>query len=392
MNSRFLIARALGLLLLCTLAACYQKETPPRGPTPRLATDTDLGHGYVRRDGTIHFLGGGVTGAGPNETRIDTPSHPLVRKAVLSKFGPFKTAEGLDAATFKPLSDTYSKDKNRVYYKVVSNGEFIVIVLQNADPDSFELLDGSLARDKSHVWYTSTIQQGVDPATVQSIKGGPVFKDKDSVHYQYSTIPNADPASFRHLGSTYYADNKSVYWCTNPIPNADPASFKVLGDSFVAKDKNRAYRSGEPLDGYDAASLELILHHEAGFQIYSDKNGIYVNKMPFPRSKPGKTDIIDNRTVKTGNLILLVENSRNTPMTLFKENGLLMAESPSYEPSSRKVNGLISAEVTPDGLSNIRVTPLQGSSYIPNVPDWQMEVFTHAHPANRLIDLGKQIK
>lgn len=391
MNSRFLITRALGLIFLCSLAACYQKDPPLRGPTPKLATDTDLGHGYVRRDGTIHFLGGGVTGTGPNETRIDTPSPALIRKAVLSKFGPFKTAEGLDATTFKPLSDTYSKDKNRVYYKVVSNGEFIVIVLQNADPGSFELLDG-LARDKSHVWYGDTIQQGVDPATVQSIKGGPVFKDKDSVHYQYSTIPNADPASFKHLGSTYYADNKTVYWCSTPIPNADPASFKVLGDSFVAKDKNRAYRSGEPLDGLDAASLELIVHHEAGFQIYSDKNGFQVNKMPFPRAKPGKAEIIDPYTVKTGNLILLVENSRNTPMTLFKENGRLMAESPSYEPSSRKVNGLISAEVTADGLTNIKVTPLQGSSYVPNVPDWQMEVFTHAHPANRLIDLGKQIK
>jgi hypothetical protein len=131
---------------------------------------------------------------------------------------------------------------------------------------------------------------------------------------------------------------------------------------------------------------------EAGFQIYSDKNGIHVNTMTFPRSKPGKTEIIDNRTVKADNLILLVENSRNTPMSLFKENGRLIAESPAYEPSSRKVNGLISADVTPDGLTNIRISPLQGSSQAPNVPDWQMEVFTHAHSPNRLIDLGKQLK
>lgn len=392
MSSLTLFTRALGCLLLLSTAACEDKPSPPRGPSPKLATDTDLGHGYVRRDGTIHFLGGGVTGTGANDTRIDTPSPALIRKAALSNFGPFRTAEGLDATTFKPLSETYTKDKNRVYYKVISGGEFIVIVLQNADPGSFELLDGSLARDKSHVWYSSTIQQGVDPATVQPIKGGPVFKDKDSVHYQYTTIPNADPASFKHIGSGYYADNNRVYWCTDPIPNADPASFKVLGDSFVAKDKNRAYRSGEPLDGYDAASLDLILHDEAGFQIYSDKNGIYVNKMPFPRSKPGKTEIIDNRTVKADNLILLVENSRNTPMSLFKENGRLIAESPAYEPSSRKVNGLISAEVTPDGLKNIRISPLQGSSDVPKVPNWQMEVFSHSHSANRLIELGKQLK
>jgi hypothetical protein len=392
MNSITLFTRALGCLVLLSTAACEDKPSPPRGPSPKLATDTDLGHGYVRRDGTIHFIGGGITGTGPNETRIDTPSPALLRKAILSKFGPFKTAEGLDATTFKPLSDTYSKDKNRVYYKVISGGEFIVIVLPSADPGSFELLDGSLTRDKSQVWYGDTIQQGVDPATVQPIKGGPVFKDKDSVHYQYNIIPGADPASFTHIGSGYYADNNRVYWCSTPIPNADPASFKVLGDSFVAKDKSRAYRSGELLDGLDATTLELILHDEAGFQIYSDKNGIHVNTMTFPRSKPGKTEIIDNRTVKADNLILLVENSRNTPMSLFKENGRLIAESPAYEPSSRKVNGLISADVTPDGLTNIRISPLQGSSQAPNVPDWQMEVFSHAHSANRLIDLGKQLK
>lgn len=394
MNRPMIIARALGfgLVLLLGMAACQKEEAAPRGPSPVLSTDTDLGHGYVRRDGAIHFIGGGITGTGANATRIDMPSPQLLRKLTRSQFGPFKTAEGLDVASFEVLSETYTRDVNRVYYKVVSNDEFIVIVLPEADPASFEMLEGNLTRDKNRVWYSYQIQQRVDAATVEPIAGSPVYKDKNSVFYQYEAIEGADPASFKHVGSGYYADSKRVYWCTDPIPDADPATFKVLGDSFVGKDRSRAYRSGEPLDGLDAASLELIVHHEAGFQIYSDKNGIQVNKMMFPRSKPGKVEVIDPYTIKAGDLIHLVENSRSTPATLFKEDGKLMVESPAYEPESREVNGLIAAEVTAEGLKNIRVGPLPGSSHVPDVPDWQMEVFKHGHTVERMIELGKRIK
>lgn len=392
MNIRGIITRTLGLLLFLSITACQKKETTSTAPTPPLPTDTDLGHGYVRRDGAIHFIGGGTTGTGANATRIDMPSPQLLRKVTRSQFGPFKTAVGLDMASFEVLSETYTRDKNRVYYKVISNDEFIVIVLPEVDPASFELLEGNLTRDKNRVWYSSRIRHGVDAATVKPIEGGPVYKDKNSVFYQYDAIAGADPATFKHVGSGYYVDSKRVYWCTDPVPDADPATFKVLGDSFVAKDRSRAYRSGEPLDGLDAASLELIVHHEAGFQIYSDKNGIQVNKMMFPRSKPGKVEVIDPYTIKAGDLFHLVENSRSTPSTLFKEDGKLMVESPAYEPESREVNGLITAEVTADGLANIRVGPLPGSSHVPVVPDWQMEVFKHGHTVERMIELGKRIK
>lgn len=395
MNRPMIIARALGLgfVLFLGMAACQKKEAAHRGPSPVLSTDRDLGHGYVRRDGAIHFIGGGTTGTGANATRIDMPSPELLKKLVKHQFGPLKTAEGLDAASFEALSEIYTRDKNRVYYKFAFDDSFIVYPLPEADPASFNLLTAGLVRDKNRVWYGDRILSGVDPATIEIVEpGSTVIKDKDSVHYRYDPIPGADPASFKHVGSGYYADSKRVYWCTDPIPDADPATFKVLGDSFVGKDRSRAYRSGEPLDGLDAASLELIVHHQAGFQIYSDKNGIQVNKMTFPRSKPGEVEVVDPYTIKVGDLFHLVENSRSTPSTLFKEGGKLMVESPSYEPESREVNGLIAAEVTAEGLKNIRVGPLPGSSHVPVVPDWQMEVFTHGHTVERMIELGKQIK
>jgi hypothetical protein len=227
-------------------------------------------------------------------------------------------------------------------------------VLPEADPVSFELLGGGLTRDKNRVWYNYEIQHGVDPATVEPIEGGPVYRDKNSVFYQYDAIAGADPASFKNIGSGYFADSKRVYRGPNPVPDADPATFKVLGKSFIAKDSSKVYRSGVHLPGYDVASFELILHNEAGFQIFSDKNGIHLNKMTFPRSKPGKVEIIDNKTVKAGGLIHLVNTYQYTPVTLFKEDGKLMAETPAYEPKSRKVDGMITAEVKADAHAHSR--------------------------------------
>jgi DKNYY family len=392
MNFSNTIARALGFVLLFSMVACRKEERAHRGPSPVLSTDTNLGHGYVRRDGAIHFIGGGITGTGANATRIDMPSPRLLRKVVMSKLGHFKTAEGLDAANFEALSEEYTRDKNRVYYKVISNDEFIVIVLPEADPASFELLGGNLTRDKKRVWYRDEIQHAVDAATVEPIEGGPVYRDKNSVFYQYTAIAGADPASFKHIGSGYYADLKRVYWCTDPIQGADPSTFQVMGDSFIAKDNCRIYRSGVPLPGYDVASFELILHNEAGFQIFSDKNGIHLNKMTFPRSKPGKAEVIDNLTVKVGDLVHTVSTYQYTPVTVFQEDGKLIAEAPCYEPESQKLLGMITAEVTGEGLKDIRTVPLPGHSWTPTPPEWQLRAFTRSDLVERMVKSGNLLK
>lgn len=393
MKPRIIITSAIALLLLPTLAYGQRNEPAENNHAAQpLPTDVILGHGYVKRNGAIHFIGGGVTGVGANATRIDMPSPALLKKVVDSKFGPFTTAEGLDVASFEALSEEYTRDKNRVYFKVISPGEFIVIVLKDADPATFEVLATHVVRDKNHVWYYDRIQTGADPASTVLVDGGRVFKDKDSVHYGYDKIAGADPVSFRHLGSAYYADKNRVYWGPDPVPDADPATFGVLGDSFIGKDSAGAYRSGERLPGVDAASLELILHNPSGFQVYSDKSGIYVNRMAFPRSKPGDVEVIDNDSVKGGDLVFTVDRYHSVPVTLFKENGKLMAETLAYDPGTRKPQGTITAEVTPDGLKGIRIAPLPGGKDAPSVPEWRMDVFKRPDLIQQMNKAGKHIQ
>jgi len=211
------------------------------------------------------------------------------------------------------------------------------------------------------------------------VDDGRVFKDHDSVHYANEVISGADPASFRHLGSGYYADKRRIYWCTDPIPDADIATFMVLGDSFVAKDARRAYRSGQPLRRLDPSSLELVRHNPMGFQILVDKHGVYVNDRTFPHAGPGKFEVVDNFTVKargvnSEELVLLVEMSRFHPVTVFRRGGKAMAATPIHEGTGGDPVGTIVAEITAAGLENLRIEPWPGTRQVPTAPQWQIDV------------------
>lgn len=373
----------------CQPAAGGVTGAPSYHPRPG---DVALGHGYVRRDGAIHFLGGGVTGVGADATRIDTPSRRLLRKVAARQYGPFQTCSGLDVASFAPLSEQYTRDKDSVYFKIISPGEFLVVRLPNADPASFEVLATHLARDRNHVWYYDRIQGGIDPATVESVDGGQAFKDKDSVHYGDRRIVGADPAGFRHLGSAYFADRGRVYWGDVPVAGADPAGMQVLGGSFVAKDESNVYRSGERLPHLDAATIELILHDPMGHQFLSDRNGVYLNAMVFPRTVPGRVEVIDHLTVRAGDLVHLVSTYHGTPVTVFEEDGKLMAETFAYDPASRRPLGTITAEVAAAGLEHLRISPLPGRDRAPAVPAWQIEVFRGAELVERMLAAGERLR
>lgn len=393
MKCQTILLHASALLLAGFLTACDQNTYIGNpAPSPQLPGDVDLGHGYVRRDGAIHFLGGGTTGTGANATRIDTPAPELFRMVARSHFGPFTTAEGLDVDSFEALSVEYTRDKDRVYFKVISPGVFLVIGLPEADPATFEPLAFNLARDKNHVWLNDRIQPEADPSTLVLVDGGRVFKDKDSVHYADQTINGADPATFTHIGSGYYRDKNHIYWGTDPIPDTDLSTFEVLGNSFVAKDKNRVYRSGQPMADLDAATIKLILHDPAGHQILSDKNGIYLGSLPFPRAQPVDAEVIDNLTVKAGDLILLVHSNYSTPVTLFKADGKVMAETFSYDSTSREPTGIITAELTADGLKNIRIAPLPGNTKLPSESNPWIEILKQTYFIRKMREAARHIK
>ncbi len=67
------------------------------------------------------------------------------------------------------MSEEYTKDKNKVYYKWISNGRFWIVELPLADAKNFEVIDSNLAKDKNQVLVYGEPLPGVDPKTVEIV-------------------------------------------------------------------------------------------------------------------------------------------------------------------------------------------------------------------------------
>ncbi len=219
-----------------------------------------LGHGYSRQGNFIYF----------RERRIDQP-----RKEDFHKFATLKQSHctDVDAATFKALSEEYTKDKNRVYYKHTwhDSDSFWVVPLPMTDANTFEVIGSGFARDSKHVWLKDKPLLDVDPKTAELVNPGFVWKDANHVWYQQAKIPGADTKTFRHLDQAFYRDANRAYWSMTALEGADLDTFRTFGDdSPYAADRRSVWKGDTKIHGYDAATFQAI--HQS---INKDKGGVY---------------------------------------------------------------------------------------------------------------------
>ncbi len=227
----------------------------------QLESGEALGFGYTRKDGFVYFSGQRIDQAGRDN---------------LARFSRFigrdlELCQEVHAPTFVALSEQYTKDRNTVYYKWISPGEFWVVQLPEADGATFEVLGFNLARDARYVWWYGEVLPEIDARTVEVVREGFVWKDAHGVWYQHERIDGADPQSFKHLARGFYRDRHRVYWGRTPLETADPLTFRTFGDdSAYGADSRTVWKAAEPLVGPDPQTFEPI--HRG---VYKDRNGVF---------------------------------------------------------------------------------------------------------------------
>jgi hypothetical protein len=177
----------------------------------------------------------------------------------------------VDAASFLALSEEYSKDKNRVFYKWISPGRFWVVELPDANPATFAVLDVNLAKDDKHVWKWDAVIEEADAATAEVVNPHWTWKDRNRVYYQSRVMEGADPQTFRHLGQAFYADAENVFWGTNLLPDADVNTFETFGDVPYARDHANVWSGTTVLRNVDAKSFQMLHNH-----VYKDSSHVFV--------------------------------------------------------------------------------------------------------------------
>ncbi len=334
-----------------------------------------VGHGYTRKGEFIYFKNQRIDQAGKED--IDE----------FAKFigHPLKLCSNVDAVSFKALSEEYSKDKNKAYYKWISQDHFWVVELPMADANSFEVVGFNFGKDSKHVWWYGKVLPGVDPLTVEIVNDGFVWKDAKSVWYQHEKITDADVNTFRHLEQAFYCDATRVYWSSTPLEGADPNTFRTFGDdSPYGADRHSVWKGATKIAGLDSATFEPI--HQS---IYKDKNGVYASGYPIKDADPKTFRKVANldqhfTTLFTdgdkyyiflpfrGEVFLL----EPTADSLKVSRQIWSPGAPQHRKAGVEPVAISAAELTADGWSKHHIATQLDDSAVKSLKDQESHLFT----------------
>lgn len=105
--------------------------------------------------------------------------------------------------------------------------------LTDADVNSFEVLTGEYAQDKSHIFYQQKILEGADQRSFVSLTSG-WAKDQNHAYYRGAAIELADPQtlSVDKINSDYAVDSKQVYYRGKSIAGVNTQNFACIHNYF----------------------------------------------------------------------------------------------------------------------------------------------------------------
>jgi hypothetical protein len=196
---------------------------------------------------------------------------------------------------FEPIPPSGGDDyhlETAVYYRY--DGAFYSVFAEDAegfhnhldaDPDSFEYLGKSFARDREKLFFFGTEAAGCDPGSFEDLGLG-YFRDAQKVFLAGYEIRGADPDSFVIDYRGWSRDSTRVFFETEDVPELSPQGFEVLGNHFVKDHRSVfSYDARLPylhqLEGADAETFAIIDAH------YSrDRDRVYFISDPIPGADP----------------------------------------------------------------------------------------------------------
>ena len=218
----------------------------------------------------------------------------------------------VDSKTFEVFDywGNYFRDKNNVYYE----NELYKIGLkkiEDADKNSFEILNDEFSKDKNNVYYYGKKMKELSSEGLEFV-GNDFKNDKDTIYFlktkdkvyalktrdgkeTYEIVPlNFDVNSFRYSNADYsyssgiggyFQDKNGVYYFDvfkldelnlnnvfTKVKWADTSSFVQLMFDY-SKDKNKVYRGDQEIKGADPESFKIIVTSDK--IIIKDKNNVY---------------------------------------------------------------------------------------------------------------------
>jgi|GEM_PF-1440835 hypothetical protein len=180
-----------------------------------------------------------------------------------------------DPATFEILEDRYWRDKNYVYLneRIFSN-----------DPENFEFISGNLMRDSHHIyWSTEIISDDPSNFTIIDDSGSTTYwKDSQNIFFNGSPIEDANINTFEIIDDIYSHDDTNVFYRADTISQADIASFEVVEMPY-AKDDFSVFHMEHILPNADPQTFYIL---NIKFRCTADSQTAYYQNIPIPNFDP----------------------------------------------------------------------------------------------------------
>jgi hypothetical protein len=179
------------------------------------------------------------------------------------------TMADADPKSFETLQGEYAKDRHHAYLSGV--------VIPQADAQSFQALTASYAKDDSRVYYQRTPIAGADSGTFAVLADTSYGRDKHDIYASGSAVGACHLASFTLLKEDWAVDRQCAYRGGHRLPNAQPDSFTVINEEY-AKDAAHVYsaHTDKAVEGVDIATFRAERMCMCG----RDKNRCYDGALP----------------------------------------------------------------------------------------------------------------
>lgn len=254
---------------------------------------------------------------------------PIVAALIFAAFAFYANSPSTHNATAydSKVSKQYYRQDDKVIY--VLDGNFFQIGgkdIEGADPDTFEVIDQSYAKDIHNIYYNGRPVAGANPSSVTHVTSE-LKKDSANSGYLISDgkvfcygelIEGADPSTFSYLLGSYAMDKDYLYYYIDikiprqvtptTMPNAN-ASYIRHGEQVIFQGKvisNEAGRFSIINDEYAVDALHVYSHGEIvegmvsdGFTVISpyyrkDKNQVYYFNTAIPESDSATFEVLND--------------------------------------------------------------------------------------------------
>ena len=133
------------------------------------------------------------------------------------------TLKNIGRASFEHIAAYLWRDKNHVY----AEHETSLRAIAEADPATFRYLGNDWAADRHHAYYATRRVKHCTRLDTLRLIGACYAADADHVYWDGKLLPQADPASWRHLHDSFSKKLRHVYYGTRIIPRENPADWNT---------------------------------------------------------------------------------------------------------------------------------------------------------------------